>query len=395
MNSRAIVLVLCVVVAHVPVARGGTVDLLVTNATLFDAPSGEAVEGMAVSVLDGVVEDVALSIDLEGTDALLVIDAAGRLLTPGFTDTHGHLIDVLATSFSHGGGGIADLSMAPDSIAAYRRRFSQAYLPHGVTTVRDAGSSESYLPLMAAWMASDPASPDFFPCGGALVSHEEGRAPYSGHAVVRDTLGAVARVGEYHDAGFRFVKLYWRLREAEFRAAFRAARELDMVSFAHVDRGIVTIDTALDVGVRHFEHVFTLGVEVLGADAAEAVTIRAIHEILGGDRRGGYFMAMTEQFNEIGEGNERMTALIRRLASSGATVTPTVHAIAKPLGLSAVDAPPVGGFDDTSGWTQEQLERGRRGYAVMMSYVAAMHDEGVRPQSGATPWSREQLSFLK
>jgi len=153
------------------------VDLLVTNATLFDARSGEAVEGMAVSVVDGVVEDVALSADLEGADALRVIDAAGRLVTPGFIDTHGHLIDVLATSFSPGGGGIADLSMAPDSIAAYRRRFSQAYLPHGVTTVRDAGSSESYLPLMASWMASDPASPDFFPCGGALVSYEEKRTP--------------------------------------------------------------------------------------------------------------------------------------------------------------------------------------------------------------------------
>jgi imidazolonepropionase-like amidohydrolase len=246
-----------------------------------------------------------------------------------------------------------------------------------VTAVRDAGSSESYMPLLEAWMEPDPTSPDFFPCGGALVSHEEGRMPYEGHAAVRDSLDAAERVTEYHDAGFRFVKLYWRLREPEFRAALGAARALEMTPFAHVDRGIVTISQALDLGLRHFEHVFTLGVEVLGADAAEALTIRAIYELLGGDRRGAYFMAVTEQFNEIGRGDGRMMALIGRLAESGATVTPTLHVIAKPLGLTVVDSPPVGDFDDTSEWTREELDRARNGYRIMASYVASMHEEGV------------------
>lgn len=376
--AGALTLLLCVTAT-----AAAEVDLLVINATLFDARTGETVGGMAVSVADGAVKDVAPTDELKGLEAVRSIDAAGRLVTPGFIDTHGHLVDVLATSFSAGGGGIANLSMAPDSVEAYRRKFSAAYLPHGVTAVRDAGSSESYLPLMTAWMERDPAAPDFFPCGGALVSHEEGRTPYDGHAVVADTFEAAGRVREYRDAGFRFVKLYWRLREPEVRAALRTAGELEMVAFAHIDRGVYTIAEALDLGLLHFEHAFTLGTEVLGGDVAEDVTIRAIHEILKGDRRGAFFMATAEQFNEIGEGNERMLALIRELSERGATVTPTVHVIAKPLGLTVGDSSPKGDFDDTSGWTPESLERARRGYDVMMSYVVAMHEQGVRLAIGS------------
>ncbi len=232
-------------------------------------------------------------------------------------------------------------------------------------------------------MEPDPSAPDFFPCGGALVSHEEGRTPYQGHAVVRDTLEAAQRVRQYHDAGFRYIKLYWRLREPEFRAALGEALELDMVPFAHIDRGIFTIGAALDLGLRHFEHAFTLAPEVLGGEAAQAIILRSIHEILEGDTRGAFFMATAEQFNEIGEENEIMTALIRRLSKSRATVTPTLHAIAKPLGLTVIDSPPIGDFDDTSAWAGEDLERARRGYAVMASYVALMHREGVQLAIGS------------
>lgn len=369
---------LAVLLLGVCVSASADVDLLVINATLFDSRTGAAVAGMAVSVDDGVIEDVGSSEELGGTGARRVIDAGGRLVIPGFIDTHAHFINVLATSFNRGGGGIADLSMAPDSIASYRRRFSEAYLPYGVTVVRDAGSDESHMALMQAWTVSDATAPDFYPCGGALVSREEGRTPYEGHRVVQDALDAAAAVRTYHDAGFRYIKLYWRLREPEFRAALAEALALGMVPFAHVDRGVYSIEAALGLGLRHYEHAFTLAVEVLGGDAADAIVMHAVHEVLGGDRRGAWFMATLEGFNQIGEDDERMLSLIHRLSEAGATVTPTMHALAKPLGLTHVDSPPVGDFDDTSGWTDGQMGRARRGYDVMASYVVAMHRAGVQ-----------------
>ena len=238
------------------------------------------------------------------------------------------------------------------------------------------------MPLMDAWMMPDAAAPDFYPCGGALVSYVEGRVPYPGHKVVRDSTEAAAVVQAYHDAGFRYVKLYWRLREPEFLAALNEAVELGMVPFAHIDHGVYSIEAALEHGLRHYEHAFTLGVEFLGGKEGASIAAEVVNEVLEGDLRGAWFMATLDGFNRIGENDERMLALIARLSKSGATMTPTIHVLAKPLGLTHLDTLPTGDFDDTSGWTQEQMERARRGYRVLVSYVAAMHRAGVQPALG-------------
>lgn len=131
------------------------------------------------------------------------IEANGRLLTPGLIDVHSHSAYVLGDSISTGGGFIARLSMEPDSIAAYRRWFAEAYLPYGVTTVRDAGSDETQLALLTAWMERPPDAPDFWPVGGALVSREEGRVPFPGPAVAAGPAEARRKVRTYHHAGLR------------------------------------------------------------------------------------------------------------------------------------------------------------------------------------------------
>jgi imidazolonepropionase-like amidohydrolase len=375
---RITIIVIIVLLTSCGVSAATGVDLLVVDATLFDARTGRAMPDAAVTVVGGIISDVGSTDELGGTEAARVIDAKGKLLVPGLIDAHGHLIDVLATSFTPGGGGEADLVMDADSIAVYRRSFADAYLPHGVTTVRDAGTNDDYMPLLQALMERDPGSPDFYPCGGALVSHEEGRVPYSGHREIHGEEGARDVVRAYHDAGFGHVKLYWRLRGSDFRAALDEALRLEMVPFAHVDRGVVTIGEALDAGLRHFEHAFTLGVEVLGGEQVMSITVHAIRDVLGGDRRGAWFMATTECFSRIGEGNASMRRLIGRLADEGATVTPTLHAVARPLGLGYAEERSIGSFDDTSAWSEDQLERARNGYAVLESCVAAMHEAGVQ-----------------
>lgn len=352
-------------------------DLLITGASLFDTRVGEVTAGMSVAIQGRRIRAVGRDEELAGTRAVRVLDARGRLLTPGFMDAHAHSVNVLATAFNAGGGGLADLSMRPDSIAAYRQRFADAYLPFGVTVIRDAGTNEDHLPLQLSWMSPDPGFPDFLPCGGALVSSEVGRVPYPGHRAVSDSAEAVAVVARNRDVGFGYVKLYWRLRGPEFRAALAEAQRSGLVPFAHVDFGVVSYDRALEIGLRHFEHLSTLPVQRLGPDVVNRITMGAINEILGGDRRGAFFMAVMEAFNEIGEGDVEMLALIRRMAEKEATLTPTLHVLARPLGLTYLDPDPVGLFDDTSSWTPEQLERARAGFRVALSYVAALNEAGV------------------
>lgn len=317
-----------------------------------------------------------------GVHARARIDAAGRLLTPGLVDAHHHLAFVLGDSVTATGGVIAHLDMAPDSLVAYRKRFALAYLPYGVTTVRSAGDDETWEPLLTSWMKRVPWAPDFEPCGGALISPEPGRTPYPGHAVVTDPEDARNRVRRYHDLGYRFVKLYWRLREPEFRAALDEALQLGMIPFAHIDFGVMHIGPALDMGVRDFEHVYTLIKDGMTPEENEFVWNRRTQVLTGGDRHGIFFVDTMEKMIFVGPDNPKVIDLVRRLAEAGASVTPTLHIFAQPYGISTFRSRPWGFFDDTSAFDDTLLAHGRQGFAVMEAVTKRLYDAGVRLNLG-------------
>ena len=351
-------------------------DLAIHDATVFDTGSGQAILHRTVVIRDGLISAV-ISADDEAPAARRVIEARGRLLTPGFIDVHHHTADVLADSSTGTGGTVADLSMAPDSITAYRRVFAEATLPYGVTVMREAGGDDRHLALMQTWMDSVPWSPDFYPSGGALVSPEEGRTPFAGHTVVADSADAARTVRAYHDAGFRYVKLYWRLREPEFRAALREARALGMVPYGHIDNKVVSIPTALALGLRHFEHAYTLGIDATSDDALAAAYERTV-AALGDPSPGAFLYWSMEVFNGLGDDDPRLTALVDALVEAGATVTPTLHVFANPFGLAPVETQAADpSFAATSEWTEDQMTRARTGYGRMASLVRQLYDVGV------------------
>jgi hypothetical protein len=267
--------------------------------------------------------------------------------------------------------------MQPDSIARYQKIFASEFLPYGVTGVRDAGSPEKYLPMLQTWMRPTSNAPDYYPCGGALVTYDSTRKTYFGHAAVKDSLEAVQKVQEYHDLGIRQIKLYWRLQENEFRSALKKAEELNMNAFGHIDNGVVSIQKALELGLKNFEHAFTLGREVL--DSADFETIFAEVEKKWG---GSYFSAIMEYFNYLGENNPKMMALLDKLKQRGASVTPTLHVFGQPLGLSYFSSPPAEEFLNTSKWPKKQLDRANSGYKILASYVRIMHEKGIRLNTG-------------
>ncbi len=94
-----------------------TYDLLLAGGTLLDPAQGIH-SRQDVAFKDGLVADVSPSID--SAKAAAVVDVAGKLVTPGLIDLHGH--------FYHGGNG--------SSVHA-----DQACLSSGTTTGVDAGSA--------------------------------------------------------------------------------------------------------------------------------------------------------------------------------------------------------------------------------------------------------------
>ena len=370
-------------------------DLLITNASVLDVRTGVVLPDQTIVIRAGWI------VSVQGAGQLVppigqTIDAAGHLVTPGLIDVHGHSANVLGDSISDGGGAITHLSSAPDSLRAYQRRYAEAYLPYGVTTVRDVGTADSDLPILLSWPRHSPELPDVYLSGGLLVSVALGRVPFPGYTVVVDSAEAVAAVRRYYDFGINNIKFHSRLGDRELRSAFGEATRLGMKVSGHIDGQVVGIERTLALGLRNFEHAHTIAVSAMTPEEYSAMVpaVRARY----GNRSGGLFLLLvTEYFNQMGRENSAILELIDLLATTGSQVTPTLHVYAHGLGLASYRADPQGDFDDMAGLTPDQLERARGGYQILAGYVARMHATGVRLAVG-TDWyepGRASLSEME
>lgn len=238
-------------------------------------------------------------------------------------------------------------------------------------------------------MTRAPDFPDLLSSGAQLVSPERGRIAPPFQAVVRDSADAAAQVRVFAAAGFRNVKLYWRLQERALHGALIEANRLGMNATAHVDEGIVTFDRALALGVRHFEHVHTIALRVLRGSEQDTTAARAAALLGGGPpgtalrRPGGGVQYVHELWHVLGADEPRVLALIERLRATRSTLTPTLHILAQRVGLSTFVTPPSGPFEDVHAFTPAQRVRAASGYRIIARYVAQMDSIGVHLAVGS------------
>jgi imidazolonepropionase-like amidohydrolase len=364
----------------------GKTDLVIRNAKLFNSRTGVLSANQTIVVKDGIITRVTGN--KKNYAAAKTIDARGKLVTPGFIDTHIHLTDVYRSY-----GALPEF-FVKDSLELYRKRLSDTYLPYGVTAAMIMGQSEKWLPPVLDWQLNPrPEYIDVYTVGGALISNE-GRKPYINHSMVESPSAAKQKVIDYYGLGLRHIKLYWKLRRPEFEAAFKTADSLGMNVYGHIDQNIMFIDSTLAIGLRNYEHILTLATSVLhlqkedknfNSEMQKYYTPATIKLPIG------KFVERLEMFRFIHDKKgAAMDALINQLANSNTTFSTGFHLLAEQFaGLTYF----TNNTQTDTSLTPEQVARCKENFKLLMGYVKQLFDKGIILRMG-TDWPSGGKAFI-
>lgn len=249
--------------------------MVVKNVKVFDGVHDELVEGNVV-VSGSKIGEITDTLPANA-DGVEVIDGEGRVLMPGLTDAHCHVMGMCHSLPAMIQGDIGWIYA--NTVAAAHRT-----LMRGFTTVRDAGG-----PVFGIKQAIDQGTipgPRIYP-SGAMISQTAGHGDFSMTYDVATALGGVPSRGESVGmtlvadgpdrvlagareqlkkgatqvkimAGGGVTSAYDSLDSQQFtideiRAAVNAANDWGTYVLAHV-YNVEGIHRAIDAGVRSIEH---------------------------------------------------------------------------------------------------------------------------------------------
>lgn len=120
-----------------PVAAQDTTDpgTLITGARIFNGIGPDLIDGQDVLVQDGKI--AAIGAGLEAPEGAVVVDAGGRVMTPGFIDMHYHLSLCNVPVIDMAGSNAPDL----DYIGIRASIAAEDALMRGFTSLRDVGGA--------------------------------------------------------------------------------------------------------------------------------------------------------------------------------------------------------------------------------------------------------------
>lgn len=351
-----------------------TYDLVIKNAKIFDTKQGVVLSNKTILINKDTIVKITDNKNLQ--KGRKVINAAGKLVTPGIIDTHVHPTDIF------GDYAAAPKYLAEDSLLFLRKKFSDNYLPFGITAVMIMGQPEAWLKPILNWSVNTAANcTDIYTAGGALISKEE-REPYIGHITVESPAAARQKIISYYDLGIRHIKLYYRLRRPEFEVAFKTADSLGMKIFGHIDGGVMLMDTTLLIGLKNYEHLFTL-IHSLPFTTENDKNYKARLNNIYGKEKADSLSFIEEFLNEVRWNAEnqslKIDSLINNLAKQHATFSTTIHLFAEKIGLAYFSN--TGNKPDIN-WSEKIVKHNADNFKIFMLMAKKMCDKGIQIRIG-------------
>ncbi|MEP7323375.1 MAG: amidohydrolase family protein [Saprospiraceae bacterium] len=349
-------------------------DLQIINAKIFDTKTGIILDNRKILINADTIAAVVNG--NKSVKARKSIDAQGKLVTPGIIDAHIHPMHFF------GDYDAAPLYLAADSLDYFRKRFSDDYLPYGVTAVMIMGQPESWLKPILNWSAHpSPDYTDIYTTGGALISIEE-RQPYIGHITVESPLAARQKVLDYYKMGIRHLKLYWRLRPPEFDSAYKTADSLGMRVYGHIDNDIMNMNTSMQIGLKNYEHIFTITYSLPLSDTDGTHFAEWMDKFYGKDKWQSlpfFESRMNEVRWSIDNQSKAIDSLIENLLKNNATFSTTIHLFAEQFGLAYFSN--IKNISD-SGLNKERMKRNADNFKAFMTLVKKIYDKGIKIRLG-------------
>lgn len=341
-------------------------DLIIKNATVLNVETGKKQQHQSILIKDSRIIEIT---DQKNFKSKNEMDAQGKLVTPGFVDTHIHPTDVF------GDYADAPLYIPKDSVGYYRQKLSNEYLPYGITTALMMGHPENWLDNIIQWKDGKSLYTDFLTCGGVLISKEE-REPYIGHLTVESENLAKEKVIEYHNKGLRHIKVYHRLREPEFSAVIKTADSLNMKVYGHIgdfNPKRLSIQQTLEKGLKNYEHIATFPYSIIRTESEWKKFDAHFKSLFGrADTMEKVLMMFLEAFRYIDENkSDEVNALIQQLAKNNATFSTTLGIIHQQFTSSYYFPLPKKPL------SEKQRERSKENFGIMMQYLRRISDSGI------------------
>ncbi len=195
----------------------------IRNVRVFDPVSGKRGDPVSVVFADGRITGIQ-PLDAPASPGEALIDGAGGTLMPGLHDMHAHV----------------SLESA------------LLYLAAGVTSVRDMGNDNAFLPDLIHRIAAGEVAGPRITANGFL----EGRSPYSARlGIVADSeAAALDAVRWYAARGHWQIKIYNSMNPAWVPAITREAHRLGMTVTGHIP-AFTNADAMIGAGYDEVTHI--------------------------------------------------------------------------------------------------------------------------------------------
>ena len=258
-----------------------TPQVLFINCNVFDGKSDTLAPDRRILVEGNLIKTIGGQALKAAKDAT-VVDCDGRTLTPGFIETHAHLMLMGPTLPA------MEANTTWEDFGIHGARMAEMYLMQGFTTVRDAGGANGG--LRRAIEAGQIVGPRFYP-SGAFLGTRGGHADFAnftappGSETNMSRLNLAQEVSGVDDV-YKFARNNFRMgatqlkfmqsggvvsafdpwqllagSKEEIEAAVQVANEYGSYVMAHSYRK-EAIMNALDAGVMSIEHGFAFDCEV-------------------------------------------------------------------------------------------------------------------------------------